>query len=104
MKQCGAATKPFSRGREDTSKQSASSLQDVLSDGPCGTSSEPELSAIPRKLVGRGEKRPESSGLIEFAASGASMREDFTSFSFLVLAVVGLLLLCSGLITLAFGA
>jgi hypothetical protein len=32
------------------------------------------------------------------------MREDFTSFSFLVLAIVGLLLLCSGLITLAFGA
>jgi hypothetical protein len=65
---------------------------------------EPELSAIPRKLFGPCEKRPESSGLIEFAASGAPMREDLTSFSFLVLAVVGLLLLCSGLITLAFGA
>jgi len=32
------------------------------------------------------------------------MREDFASFSFLAVAVVGLILLCSGLLTLAFGA
>jgi hypothetical protein len=32
------------------------------------------------------------------------MREDIASFGFLALAVVGLVLLCSGLLTLAFGA
>jgi hypothetical protein len=105
MKQCGAATKPFSRGREDTSKQSASSLQNVPSDGPVhvGPHRQSDLPAILRKLFGRGEKRPHQ------ASSNSrhrvrQMREDFTSFSFLVLAIVGLLLLCSGLITLAFGA
>jgi hypothetical protein len=33
----------------------------------------------------------------------ASMREEFASYSFLAVAIVGLILLCSGLLTLAFG-
>ena len=33
-----------------------------------------------------------------------NMREDFTSSSFLAVAVVGFVLLCSGLLSLAFGA